>query len=171
MKELRGNLFHTPCDVICITTNGFVKRNGEAVMGRGCAAQLAKLIPDTPNILGYSIRHNGNVVVPLCSTSDGRTVVAFPVKPAWREYHVPEDVVAHMRNKLRVGTSVPGWASTAIPTIIEESCKQLVALADSSGWTNVLLPRPGCGAGELIWEDIKPILGKYLDDRFTVVTH
>jgi len=43
MKELRGNLFHTPCDVICITTNGFVKRNGEAVMGRGCAVQHSSL--------------------------------------------------------------------------------------------------------------------------------
>ena len=41
MKEIRGDLFTQEADTICITTNGFVKANGECVMGRGCAKQLA----------------------------------------------------------------------------------------------------------------------------------
>jgi hypothetical protein len=35
---------------------------------------------------------------------------------------------------------------------------------------NVLVPRPGCGNGQLDWEDVKPILLDHFDDRFIVVT-
>ena len=38
------------------------------------------------------------------------------------------------------------------------------------GWSKVLIPRPGCGYGELNWQDIKPLLESILDDRFISVT-
>lgn len=35
MIEVKGNLWTYPAEVRVITTNGFVKKNGEAVMGIG----------------------------------------------------------------------------------------------------------------------------------------
>lgn len=48
MKEARGNMLDMDCDALIITTNGFTKTNGEAVMGRGIAKQIADLMPEIP---------------------------------------------------------------------------------------------------------------------------
>lgn len=202
MKELRGDLFiptsynyitedgklrkfYASPDAICITTNGFVKRNREAVMGRGCALEAAKRIPELPSLLGHRIQLDGLEVTRLTEVAVSINtleepihhpleIVAFPVKPAGikinHEHHL-RWVVKHMRNKFKVGDSVPGWACIADKELIERSAEQLDAMADEQNWNTVILPRPGCGAGELKWEDIKPILEEVLDDRFFVITY
>ena len=55
--------------------------------------------------------------------------------------------------------------------IIKQSAYQLVELADSNPWNTIVLPRPGCGAGELSWEQVEPVLANILDDRFKVITY
>ena len=178
MKQATGNMFHAAhnhttgkviADAICITTNGFVKRCGECVMGRGCAREVIQYDNNSPRLLGKKIRLNGNITQ-VFNKIFGVDLVAFPVKPAWREFNVAEDIVKHMRHKFSIGDKVPGWASTAIPELIRTSAEQLVTLANKEGWTTVFLPRPGCGAGELSWEEICPVLSEILDDRFTVFT-
>ena len=185
MQELVGNLFspqtyHTPegmnvvfrPDAICITTNGFVKKNGEAVMGRGCAREAAKLMPGLPEILGS---HLNNPAVGNRVLAHGpwrkMCIVTFPVKPN-HSYCISDksNVVKHMRDRFKAGDRVPGWACVADIELIKESAIQLAALTHDSSWTHVVLPRPGCGAGELDWKDIKPILDKILDDRFYAIT-
>ena len=79
MKLAKGNLFQLPCDALCITTNGFVKANGECVMGKGCAKQLVTYYPQAPRLLGQAIKQNGNVV--QCFMHAGVPIIAFPVKP------------------------------------------------------------------------------------------
>lgn len=55
-------------------------------------------------------------------------------------------------------------------SLIERSCRELVALTDERGWTDLVVPRPGCGSGGLAWADVRAVLGKHFDDRFQVIT-
>jgi hypothetical protein len=170
MQELKGDLFDIECDALCVTTNGFVKNNGEAVMGKGCAKQLAEYYPETPERLGYMLNKKGNKVHELFKR-DGVQILSFPVKTDM-EYIVTNKayIVKHMQNKFALGSNVPGWACVADISIIEKSAKRLVKLADKNGWKKILLPRPGCGAGELSWNKVQPVLNSILDDRFYAVT-
>ena len=170
MKELNGDLFDTECDALCITTNGFVKTNGENVMGRGCAREATGYWPSIARLLGTSIKRDGNNTTVLLR-DNGVDIVAFPVKPEFRIYlGGRRELVRHMPRKYKMNDKVPGWACYADIHLIKKSAKQLVELADEHGWKKVLLPRPGCGAGELNWADVKPILDEVLDDRFIAIT-
>lgn len=195
MLEKVGDMWRVGAEyeAVCITTNGFVKKNGEAVMGRGCAAEAAEFWPGLPSLLGLDIRVNGNVVqvvkevrlpVGRCATFSKRVhLVSFPVKPGFilplnkagtfdppDQATVDASVVAHMRGQFKPDQQIPGWACIAQPTLICDSAHQLVKLADSKGWKSILLPRPGCGAGELQWFDVSQILRPILDDRFSVIS-
>jgi hypothetical protein len=81
MREIYGNLWDydgKPDTVVCITTNGFVKANGLAVMGRGCAFEATLKYPAIQKRLGDCIKARGNN---LCWLNT--KLVAFPVKHAW----------------------------------------------------------------------------------------
>jgi len=52
LREDKINLWEYPADARVITTNGFVKNNGEAVMGRGCAREAARKYPRLPLFWG-----------------------------------------------------------------------------------------------------------------------
>ena len=138
MIEVTGNLWEYPADIRVITTNGTVKKNGECVMGRGCAAEAKQRWPDLPLMLGQAIRGLGNEAFFLPFDTG---LVTFPVKHSWYQ--------------------------KADITLIEQSARKIAsmrALEDK----RVVLPRPGCGNGHLDWNDVKLILAPILDDRFHV---
>lgn len=141
-NEITGNMWDIEADAYCITTNGFVKKNGEAVMGAGCAKEARNKFPGIPKILGDMITKCGNRVCPLWK--DGPFIVSFPVKHAWWE--------------------------TADLKLIEQSAADLMLMANMLEWRKVLLPRPGCGNGKLKWEDVKEVLLPVLDERVWVVS-
>lgn len=169
MREITGDLFAVQADAICITTNGYIKANGENVMGKGCAFQLSKLYPQAPRILGQELRKHGNCVNYLLK-HNGAHVFSFPVKPVSIVMEHEGEVVRHMRNKFKPGDTVPGWACVADIDTIFRSAHQLLEIVNQGEFQNVVIPRPGCGAGELNWSDVKPVLDSILDDRFAAIT-
>jgi hypothetical protein len=54
--------------------------------------------------------------------------------------------------------------------LIARSARELRELADRSGWQQVVVPRPGCGGGGLLWRDVMPLLAAEFDDRFIVIS-
>ena len=155
-----------PHAICCITTNGFVKANGKAVMGRGTARQAVGRFPGLAARLSRQLRHPclGNHVQFIA-----HRLLAFPVKPRMG-ISDGKNIVAHMRNRFPRGTEVPGWAMQADPRIIERSLRELRRLFECCGWERVYLPRPGCGAGELDWEtEVKPLCAQY-GDWLTIVS-
>lgn len=167
MKEEFGNLLTMSCDALCVTTNGFVKKNGECVMGKGIAKTIQSKYPNIPYTLGQAISLNGNVVHHLYDKP--QNIISFPVKPVSKKCTSPDDYVSHMR--FNIGDTIPGWACKADIEIIKQSAKKLVSLANKHPeWKRILLPRPGCGAGELNWNNVKQVLSEILDDRFVCVT-
>lgn len=149
MTEVTGDLWTFPANIRVITTNGFVKKNGEAVMGRGCALQATKKFPGIAFTLGYKLKSSGNRVHVLKTGSfenPSEVLVSFPVKHKWFE--------------------------KADPALIEKSAKELRSVVSNYKHTvKVVLPRPGCGNGQLKWEDVRLILAPILDDRFYVITN
>lgn len=154
MKELTGNIWEqTTADAICITTNGTVKCDSRAVMGAGIAKQAAERYPDLPLILGDHLRKIGNHV----------NVMKFITRPSDNECKCP--AITYL-----VAFPVKDvWYNKADLKLIEQSCEELVRMADRTGWTNIVLPRPGCANGKLEWKDVKPVCEKHFDDRFTIV--
>ena len=169
MKEARGNMLTIDCDAIVITTNGYVKPNGECVMGKGIAKQVAELFPELPKLLGTRIAKMGNKVHWFSFEGVNEVLVSFPVKSSYEAFD-GTNAVEHMRGKFKQGDVVPGWACKARIELIENSAHQLVHMANQFGWKNIICPRFGCGAGELDWNQVKQIVEPILDDRFTVYT-
>ena len=148
MIEITGNLWTFEADVRVITTNGTVKKNGECVMGRGCALEAKLRWPRFPAYLGQQLTECGNVVLD-CGGWPGEDarIVTFPVKHHW---HERADLDLIRRSALDL--------------------HHLSNLRSSVGWDTIVMPRPGCGNGGLRWEDVCPVIAPILDDRFHVIT-
>jgi len=127
---------------IVIPTNGTVKRNWEAVMGRGLAAQAKSLYPKLPTELGKKLSTFGNNLFGF----EEYKLFTFPVKHEWHQ--------------------------KADPALIKQSCKQLQACVyayTGKNFWDVYIPRVGCGNGGLTWSFVKSILGSNLNENKFVV--
>lgn len=146
MIEKYGNIWQhvEDYDAIVITTNGFVKNNGEAVMGRGIALEATKRNPLVAQTLGNHLILNGNHVGIL--RYETPIWFSFPVKHHWKD--------------------------KADIKLIERSTYELLDYIESNEYIkNILMPRPGCGNGRLSWNEVKFIIAPLLDDRFTVMEY
>lgn len=148
MKELNGDLWRTPADVRIITTNGTIKKDGRAVMGKGCADQAKNKYPGLDELFGMMLRVYGNRALILQSPPLD-ALWSFPVKHNWQD-------AADLELIARSAAKVAQYA---------DRHEELFGIRAP----RILLPRPGCGNGRLDWKDVKPVIVDLLDDRFTVV--
>jgi hypothetical protein len=149
MQNVTGNLFQMQ-GWLCITTNGFVKNNGRAVMGAGCAKTIRDTVPDIDLALGKHIRTRGNVVG-IIGSYNNNPVFSFPVKHRWWE-HADIDLIAQSARDLR-----QLWLSSPVMNM--------------SRAYDVFIPRPGCGNGKLDYKDVEPVLAEILvEDNFKIIT-
>mgnify|MGYP002813789350 CR=1 FL=1 len=143
MHEIVGDLWDQICDARCITTNGYIKKNGAAVMGRGCALEAREKYQDIDLAFGTLLKSKGNKVQVLIPKTHEPALVAYPVKRLWWE--------------------------PAVPDLIVRSAVELDMIASIEGWKKVVLVRPGCGNGQLNWSDVKPLIKDILDNRFYII--
>jgi hypothetical protein len=133
VREQKGDLWdlqkQNPGSWICITTNGFIKKTGQCVMGRGCAKEAALKYPILPFLLGSHVLMYGNVP----SYFHEFKIISFPVK--------------HVR-----------WDPADLE-LIKGSAVWLLGASLLQPDTLYFLPRPGCGNGQRDWEkEVKPLL-------------
>lgn len=134
---------------VAVTTNGVVKKDGNAVMGKGIALQASKLCPTAPRVLGRLLRRDGNHSYRICEISNEHMakrycVFSFPTKNDWRDKSDMD--------------------------LICRSAHEIMALCDRYSISTCYLPAVGCGCGGLDWKNaVEPLLSEILDDRFIVV--
>ena len=80
MIEICGDFWTIPADLRCITTNGALRRNGNAIMGKGIALEARRRCHDIEAILGSLINRYGNHVFHI-----GYNLISFPTKFHWKQ--------------------------------------------------------------------------------------
>ncbi len=163
MIEREVDLWKFRAAAVVITTNGFVKKNGDAVMGRGCAREAALRWPGLESELGALIREQGNHVFDIKRMS---LSVAAPDEIP----EMPKALAAAWSTTLVTFPVKDVWQEPAKIDLIARSAEELVEMTGQHGWDKVVMPRPGCGNGQLRWDTVRWLLDPILDDRFVVVT-
>lgn len=134
------SFYKQPSTYVFISTNGSVKQSNDLIMGRGCAFEAKERNPGISAVIGEAIKRYGNQVM-------------------WFEDF-----------KLGILPSKDKWYLKSNLSLIEQTLQQLVNLVQDNRWPKVVIPKLGCGNGGLDWESqVKPLMEKYLDDRFIVV--
>lgn len=144
MIEIIGNIWDQKATVLCITTNGIIRNDGALVMGRGVAKQCVNRNPGINFQFGGLVKANGNHFQLTGLYDQFRELALFPVKVDWRK--------------------------PAYLTLIEQSAARLSVCASNNQDSIFILPRPGCGNGGLLWEDVKPKIVNLLPDNVYVIS-
>lgn len=162
MKEAQVDLFRIlgRVDWACITTNGEIRSDGTAVMGRGIAEQAKTRWPGISKVLANELRKNGNVPN-FIGYVDRHLRWTFSWPP-------PKDM------KQTLLWSFPTkhhWKDPSDIRLIVNSAQLLKYEARDFDDIEIAIPRPGCANGGLRWEDVRPHLAGVLDERFTIITN
>ena len=146
MKVVKGNIwdYWKQGHWIVIPTNGNIKKDDSAVMGRGLALQAKKYVPRIEYILGDWIKKFGNNVYYA-----DKNIISFPVKKNWWEMGDLKLIESSAKQLL-------------------ELIKR-IEFNSGENFASIYLPKVGCGNGKLSWLEVELILDEYLDERFMVV--
>lgn len=143
MNITKGNLWDSKDQIILVTTNAFVKKDGSLVMGRGAAKEAKEKFPTLPYLLGDQITKHfketkkyGVLIIP-------QMVGAFQVKYNWWEDGDLELI---------------GYSTQVLNSMMEVSPFKEVSVS---------MNFPGIGNGRLRFEDVFEVVKK-LNDRVTL---
>lgn len=146
MLEEFGDFWEIYGDARCITTNGALRTNGDAIMGKGIALQAKQRYTRIETALGRLIQKYGNHVYYI-----GNGFISFPTKHHWKDYE--SDIGLIKRSAIELVSILKG----DIPIKKKSNMR-------------ILLTRPGCGSGNLDWKDVRPVLQTILSsDEFIIV--
>lgn len=140
----RGNMWNAfeNTDAFCITTNSYIRNDGEVVMGRGIAKQAKQLFEDLPLALGNKIEescgHLGTYGLMPSNRSKIDQMVAFQVK-------------THFKNDADL-------------SLIEGSAKALGQMAYTYSDRRFDLNFPGIGNGGRSQDEVMPIVEQLPDN-------
>jgi hypothetical protein len=133
-----------PNEYVIITTNGIVKKNGEAVMGAGLAKLASEHYQGLPKQLARHLERYGN----RCFIFPKYNLITFPTKHHFKDKSDDE--------------------------LINKSLSELKIMIHKFGITKVYMPRIGCLNGGLDWKYVKSIIEFWLrheiDDDIVVYT-
>jgi hypothetical protein len=158
MIELHADLWDTAFErggSVVVTTNQVVNKNGLAVMGKGCAKECADRYPAVPALLA-ALYHAYSPGIPIYLGSITE-----------REHYSPGHWGPAGAIQLWSLPVKLHWKDKAAIELIRHSIEFLTKRCDLA--YPVVLPRPGCGAGGLSWDEVRPVIAPALDDRFIVV--
>lgn len=172
MKVIKKNIWDfLEKEIIIIPTNGFVKSNGCAVMGRGLAKQCLNRFKSIDVVLGNKLSYYGNVPHIIHVK---KRIISFPVKPEGISIKKPDDikkVLSRFNSQdSHEGKFYPGWMCKADLNLIEKSCILLNKMYYENRWEDwIVMPKVGCGNGELNWNQVEPIIKKHLNNIVLIV--
>lgn len=141
MRIDTGDLWTYPADYRVITTNSIVNAQGESIIGAGIALQAAKRYPKTDSYIGI----RKELGFKLTSLGNfvfilSNNIISFPTKEHWK-------------NK---------------STLFRIQCSAIELQSIPIKGT-IVMPRPGCSNGGLLWKDVEKVISPILDDRFVVL--
>lgn len=113
--------------------------NTVGVMGKGLALAFKQRFPDTMHLAYLSACRRG-LLAPgklMLFPFDNYWVLPFPTKKDW-----------HEPSRLEY---------------IEAGLKKFVETYAEKGITSIAFPKIGCGCGSLSWEEVKPLMERYLN--------
>ena len=137
MNILQKNIweFLGKVDAICITTNGFIKRDGSCPMGRGIAKEALNRYPGIDKKLGSYLSQWGNRPFKLIQ-DQGTWIVSFPTKLSGLELSLSfaqeekkmgrdyvSSIVSWAQGKYRLGDTVPGYHLKSSTKLIQQSAQ------------------------------------------------
>lgn len=166
MQERKTDLFECiyepDVDAICITTNGHYTKDGQAVMGGGCAGICSRRWPKTSSNLAFKLKTFMNNVPFVIGALDENGEYIDPTlevikKKAYKCLIISFPTIDNLMDGSKID-------------LIKKSTAALVNIADRLNLKGIILPRPGVGIGGLDWKDVKPVIEPYLNDRFTIVS-
>jgi hypothetical protein len=148
MKIVKGNLWDSKDDLILVTCNSYLRKDGALVMGRGAALELKEKYPGLPRSFGAWIEDT-------CGHLGEYGVIVFPlillkVKEGSWKYRGVFQVKKHFKFPAQLD-------------VIEHSCNILLDVMKSNHIKTTSMNFPGIGFGQLKYEDVLPIVEKLPD--------
>ena len=158
MKIVKGNLWNSNDNLILVSTNSTLKKNGELVMGRGAAKEARDLKVGLPRMFGYQIQEQ-------CG-SGGR----YGIILARRFTSSPDNnmEIAEINGKYYGAFQVKyHWKDKADLELIYFSTQVLDKLMRVHFNLKCSMNFPGIGNGQLTYDEVYPII-EQLPDNVTV---